>query len=94
MTKKFWADWQNRIGETINILLRIAVFNPNNGACYYRSVLGNEDKILKASFHGDAVDLTIERHWTKNGHYVVENEYLTIHRQEIKTIEFINYLNI
>ena len=29
MTKKFWKDWQNRIGETTNILLRIAVFNPN-----------------------------------------------------------------
>lgn len=92
MTKKFWKDWQNRIGETTNILLRIAVFNTNNGACYCRSILGNEDKILKASFHGDAVNLIIERHWTKNGHYVVENEYLTIHRQEIKTIEFINYL--
>ena len=51
MTKKFWADWQNRIGETTNILLRIVVFNPNNGACYCRSVLRNEDKILKASFH-------------------------------------------
>ena len=92
MTKKFWKDWQNRIGETKNIKLRIAVFNPNNGVRYCHSVLGKEDKILKASFHGDAVDLTIERHGWGNGHYVVENEYLTIHRQEIKTIEFINYL--
>lgn len=50
MTKKFWKDWQNRIGETTNILLRIAVFNPNNGACYCRSVLGNEDIILKHHF--------------------------------------------
>lgn len=91
MTKKFWKDWQNRIGETKGIKLNYCVFNKNNARCYWHSVLGNEDKILKASFHGDAVDLTIERHWTKNGHYVVENEYLTIHRQEIKTIEFINY---
>ena len=90
MTKKFWKDWQNRIGETTNILLRIAVFNPNNGACYCRSILGNEDKILKASFHGDAVDLIIERHWTRKGHYVVENEYLTLNRTEIKNIEFNN----
>ena len=94
MTKKFWKDWQNRIGETKDIKLNCCVFNKNNARCYYHSVLGNEDKILKASFHGDAVDLTIERRWTKNGHYVVENEYLTIHRKEIKTIEFINYLNI
>ena len=91
MTKKFWKDWQNRIGETKGIKLNYCVFNKNNARCYWHSALGNEDKILKASFHGDAVDLTIERHWTKNGHYVVENEYLTIHRQEIKTIEFINY---
>lgn len=90
MTKKFWKDWQNRIGETKGIKLNYCVFNKNNARCYWHSVLGNEDKILKASFHGDAVDLTIERHWTKNGHYVVENEYLTVHRQEIKTIEFIN----
>lgn len=92
MTKKFWKDWQNRIGETKNIELRISVFNPNNGACYYHSVLGNKDKILKASFHGDTVDLIIERHGWRNGHHTVENEYLTVHRQEIKTIEFINYL--
>lgn len=90
MTKKFWKDWQNRIGETKGIKLNYCVFNKNNGRCYWHSVLGNEDKILKASFHGDAVDLTIERHGWGNGHYVVENEYLTIHRQEIKTIEFIN----
>ena len=92
MTKKFWKDWQNRIGETKNIELCSFITNKNNGITYCHSVLGNEDKIFKASFHGDAVDLIIERHWTKNGHYVVANEYLTIHRQEIKTIEFINYL--
>lgn len=94
MTKKFWKDWQNRIGETKNIELCSFITNKNNGITYYHSVLSNVyggDKILKATFNGDAVDLTIERRWTKNGHHVVENEYLTIHRQEIKTIEFINY---
>jgi hypothetical protein len=45
---------------------------------------------LKASFHGDAVDLIIERHGWANGHHIVENEYLTLHRTEIKNIEFIN----
>lgn len=62
MTKKFWKDWQNRIGETEDIKLNICVFNKNNDRCYYNSVLYG-DKILKASFYGDAVDLVIERHY-------------------------------
>lgn len=93
MTKKFWKDWQNRIGETENISLNVCVFNKNNGRCYYHSVLSHvngDDKILKSLFHGDAVDLIIERHGWGNGHHTVENEYLTLHRTEIKNIEFIN----
>ena len=93
MTKKFWKDWQNRIGETKDIELNVCVFNKNNGRCYYHSVLSSvyNDKILKASFHGDVVDLIIERHEWGNGHNVVENEYLTLHRTEINNIEFIKY---
>ena len=93
MTKKFWKDWQNRIGETKNIELNVCVFNKNNARCYYHSVLSQvyNDKILKASFHGDVVDLVIERHGWGNGHNVVENEYLTLHRTEIKNIDFIKY---
>jgi len=93
MTKKFWKDWQNRIGETQDIEFNYCVFNKNNARCYYHSVLWHvhgDDKILKASFHGDAVDLVIERHGWANGHHTVENEYLTLHRTEIKNIEFIN----
>ena len=100
MTKKFWNNWQNRIGETKNIDLCSFITNKNNGRTYYNSVLSNvhgEDKILKASFHGDAVDLVIERHTTVFNraawgfHEHVENEYLTLHRTEIKNIEFIKY---
>lgn len=93
MTKKFWKDWQNRIGETKDIELNVCVFNKNNGRCYYHSVLSSvyNDKILKTSFHGDVVDLIIERHGWGNGHNVVENEYLTLHRTEINNIEFIKY---
>ena len=96
MTKKFWADWQKRIGETKDIKLSICVFNKNNGRCYYHSVLSQiyNDKILKASFHGDAGDLVIERHSWGNGHNVIENEYLTLHRNEIASIEFIKYYEI
>lgn len=91
MTKKFWKDWQNRIGETEDIKLNICVFNKNNARCYYHSVLPQDvynDKILKASFHSDTVDLVIERHYWGNGHNIVENEYLTLHRTEIATIKF------
>ena len=41
MTKKFWKDWQNRIGETKDIELNVCVFNKNNGRCYYHSVLSS-----------------------------------------------------
>ncbi len=99
MTKKFWKDWQKRIGETKDIELNVCVFNKNNARCYYHSVLSQvyNDKILKASFHGDAVDLVIERHtevidWnTRSRKQHVENEYLTLHRNEIASIEFIKY---
>lgn len=100
MTKKYWADWQKRIGETKNIELCSFITNKNNGRTYYNSVLSNvhgEDKILKASFHGDAVDLIIERHnevidWhTRSLKQHVENEYLTLHRNEIESIEFIKH---
>lgn len=95
MTKKFWKDWQNRIGETENISLNVCIFNKNNGRYYYHSVLshafGYDDKILKASFNGDAVDLVIERHGWANCHHIVENEYLTLHRTEIDSIKFIKY---
>ena len=93
MTKKFWNDWQKRVGETENISLNVCIFNKNNGRYYYHSVLSHlygDDKILKASFYGDVVDLVIERHGWGNGHHTVENEYLTLNRTEIKNIEFIN----
>ena len=93
MTKKFWKDWQNRIGETKNIELCSFVTNKNNGRTYYHSVLSNgEDKILKASFNGNTVYLVIERHGWGNGHNTVENEYLTLHRTEIDSIEFMKYV--
>ena len=93
MTQKFWKDWQNRIGETEDIKLNICVFNKNNEKRYYHSVLSHihNDKILKASFYSDVVDLVIERHGWGNGHNIIENEYLTLHRTEIKSIKFKNY---
>ena len=105
MTKKFWNDWQNRIGETKNICLFLKHYNYSKGNkifAYYGKKWGgilndyNGEKILKAEFHGDAVDLIIERHkWVFgvncNDHFHIENEYLTLHREEIASIEFKKY---
>lgn len=93
MTKKFWNDWQNRIGETKNIWL----FSKYYGNAFYGLyVLNTDDHLIKATFHGDAVDLIIERHkWVFgvncNDHFHIENEYLTLHREEISSIEFKKY---
>ena len=94
MTKKYWADWQKRIGETKNIYL----FSKFHGNAFYGSyVLDTDDRLIKATFHGDAVDLIIERHtqvidWnTRSLKQHVENEYKTLHRNEIASIEFIKY---
>lgn len=94
MTKKYWADWQKRIGETKNVYL----FSKYHGNAFYGSYLLNDnDRLIKTTFHGDAVDLIIERHnrvidWnTRSLKQHVENEYLTLYRNEIASIEFIKY---
>lgn len=95
MTKKFWSDWQNRIGETSNVYVYRGYHNKyasrllNN----WEYMDGPKDKIIKAEFHNDTVDLVIERHhsvWTNGrNQFTSENEYVTIHRIDIKYIEFI-----
>ena len=88
MTKKFWNDWQKRIGETKNVYF----FFYKNTKMEYRCDLLNEinnDRILKASFHGDIVDLMIEtRIPTSKGTIHVENSYLTLNRKDILSVEF------
>lgn len=96
MTKKFWADWQKRVYETKQIYLfwfnKDKTWKISSPCSYLRDDLG--DKIVKAEFHNDAVDLVIERHTSawKNGqiHQVVQNEYKTLHREEIAKIKFRN----
>jgi hypothetical protein len=57
-------------------------------------VLNTGDALVKATFHGNAVDLVIERHKqifdgnTRSLKQHVENEYLTLHREDIASIEF------
>ena len=97
MTKKFWNNWQKRIGETKNIQLFYVYPNGSKRKSY--ELLNNNagDSLIKADFHGDLVDLIIERHnivmnWkTLESHQHIENEYRTLHREDIATIEFIKY---
>ena len=93
MTRKFWKDWQKRVEETYRIDLFESV--NVNGEFYNRwNLIGHafaDDKIIKAKFNGDNVDLVIEQHrWVigSPSHLHAENLYVTLERANIKTIEF------
>lgn len=96
MTKKYWNDWQKRIGETKNIY---KFWNTYNGgkrlSCSGILSEFSGDNILSVNFHGDAVDLIIERkiekfnYKTCSWYQHVQNDYLTLHREEIGRVEFI-----
>lgn len=96
MTKKFWEAWKNRIDETYLIWLYESVIV--NGKCHNGwNILNHvyaDDKIIKATFKGDTVDLVIKKFsWVigggkNSGHLRSENLYITLDRKNIKTIEF------
>ena len=50
-----------------------------------------EDKLIKVIFYKNTVDLIIERHIPKLNGIHVENEYKTLHREEIANIIFKKY---
>lgn len=89
MTKKFWKDWQNRFGETKKIY-----------GYYYNDHAGGQlisylpYNIISGHFHGDAVDMVVEimeERWnrsTRNTCFVIETKNITLHRNEISSIEF------
>ena len=89
MTKKYWLDWQKRIGETKNIEL-FSVFSHDEYKMKLGKVLNElaEEKLIKAKFHKNTVDLIIERHRPKLNGIHVENEYKTLHREDIANIIF------
>ena len=89
MTKKYWLDWQKRIGETKNIELFNA-FSHSEYKMKLSKVLNEsaEEKLIKATFNKNTVDLIIERHRPKLNGIHVENEYKTLHREDIANIIF------
>lgn len=94
MTKKFWKDWQSRIGETSEIWVLSGWWG--KGMAGKMPLLRMRDKIINCHFHGDAVDLVIERYNISDRGKTVthlENEYVTLHRKEIHSINFWNTNN-
>lgn len=95
MTKKFWKDWQKRIGETKQIYdwLIYQTYDGIEKKQIGGSLVGYLPfKILSAKFNGDTVDLKLEiksEVWTFQGiHTHVENKYLTLNRKDISTVRF------
>lgn len=87
MTKKFWKDWQNRIGETKQILGFMPWGEAGGSLVGYLPF-----KIISAKFNGNTVELVLETKsevFGKNGNHIhVENKYFTFNRKEISTVEF------
>lgn len=89
MTKKFWNDWKSRLKETKNIYTTKYY---NWGRHVLHETMG--ESIIEGTFHGDKVDLVIERHFdvvnklTRRLEHCVGYEYLTLHRNDIITVTF------
>lgn len=92
MTKKFWNNWQKRIGETKKI---IGWYEESSGKRRLGgSLIGYWPfKIISAKFNGDTVDLALEVELDvvdENGWQIrLENKYFTLNRTEIARIEFL-----
>lgn len=94
MTKKFWADWQKRFGETKNIYLFYKdSTNWNGSSCIFDGEFG--DKLIHAKFYDNKVKLIIERKYLKTSNFSTFNhidvETKTYDRNEIATIKFYKY---
>ena len=106
MTKKFWNDWQKRVGETKQVYLSYTSFGRKLNTLWCARLLLNEtfsdkdgnDRIISIKFNSNTVDMIIERKRrvidlsSRRGyHYHTENEYVTLHRKDIVSVEFIKY---
>ncbi len=98
MTKKFWNDWQKRIGETNQIYgwLIHKTYDGIEKKQIGGSMIGYLPfKILSAKFNSNTVELVLETKsevFGKNGYHIhVENKYFTLNRKDIATVEFKTY---
>ena len=96
MTKKFWADWQKRIGETKEVWRWIKWVDKYNihmeFATKQMSNYEYPNRFISFDFSKDKVDITYEvlnRVMDSNGgHNHSEIHKITLHRNDIKTIKF------
>ena len=89
MTKKFWNEWQTRIGETKTIVLMHAYDKIRFGKEEYKYTL------VSAKFIEDTVELVLNTNFITsksiNGntrHTITRYKAITLNRKEIKTVEF------
>lgn len=89
MTKKFWNDWQKRVGETETIYVN---YDGINGKYSYPLFYPRVSTLISAKFNGNEVELTYDTKTTvfgRNGiYYHVERTTKTLHRKYISTVEF------
>lgn len=89
MTKKYWTDWQKRSRDTTQIMRYSG--EHGKGIAWSMPILDwlNGDKILSLAFHGDAVDIVVERPRMDTEYHIhFDNEHITLHRTEVKRIYF------
>lgn len=91
MTKKFWNDWQKRLGETKSICRWVYY---DNGCQRYqtRRMVGQDtpNRFLSFDFSGDTVKVEYEvKNLTLDGNYHSETHRIRLDRTEIVTVEFI-----
>ena len=85
MTKKFWTDWQKRIGETTEI--RVYNNSDHYGRASFNHVLVHkQDRILKLTFEENNVNIEFEEKLL-DGSLVAKRAY-PIHRKKIHSIKF------
>lgn len=96
MTKKFWSDWQKRIGETKEVY-RFHDFHTSEDGAHYKGCYDNlldGGKIEWCFFHKDKVCLRIKRIQPRLfGRHYVYTERIWLHRTDIATIKFNNETN-
>lgn len=94
MTKKYWKDWQSKKDKTRQVEYWAYFRDIYRYRKWARSIM-NGDKITDVQFHGDAVDITIERYnfefndvtYEYETRYV-NTEIITLHRNDVKSVYF------
>lgn len=93
MTKKFWNEWQKRLGET-KAICRWVYYD--NGCQRFQThrMVGQDipNRFLSFDFSGDTVRVEYEvKDLTLSGSYHFENRSIVLNRKDIVTIKFNQY---